>query len=51
MQGEDLRFAATLSHQAAIAIGNALRLQRMLEMDRQRQAMAKAMQSRLKKDQ
>ena len=35
---EDLRFAATLSHQAAIAIGNALRLQRMLEMDRQRQA-------------
>jgi signal transduction histidine kinase len=37
-QGEDLRFAETLSHQAAIAIGNALRLQRMLEMDRQRQA-------------
>jgi signal transduction histidine kinase/putative methionine-R-sulfoxide reductase with GAF domain len=37
-QAEDLRFAATLSHQAAIAIGNALRLQRMLEMDRQRQA-------------
>jgi signal transduction histidine kinase len=36
--GEDLRFAATLSHQAAIAIGNALRLQRMLEMDGQRQA-------------
>jgi signal transduction histidine kinase len=36
--GEDLRFAETLSHQAAIAIGNALRLQRMLEMDRQRQA-------------
>ena len=35
---DDLRFAATLSHQAAIAIGNALRLQRMLEMDRQRQA-------------
>jgi signal transduction histidine kinase len=35
---EDLRFAATLSHQAAIAIGNALRLQRMLEMDRQRKA-------------
>ena len=37
-QAEDLRFAATLAHQAAIAIGNALRLQRMLEMDRQRQA-------------
>jgi signal transduction histidine kinase len=36
--GEDLRFAATLSHQAAIAIGNALRLQRMLEMDSQRKA-------------
>ena len=34
---EDLRFAATLSHQAAIAIGNALRLQRMLDMDRHRQ--------------
>jgi signal transduction histidine kinase/putative methionine-R-sulfoxide reductase with GAF domain len=37
-QAEDLRFAATLSHQAAIAIGNALRLHRMEEMDRQRQA-------------
>ena len=35
---DDLRFAATLAHQAAIAIGNALRLQRMLDMDRQRQA-------------
>ena len=35
---EDLRFAATLAHQAAIAIGNALRLSRMEEMDRQRQA-------------
>ncbi len=35
---EDLRFAATLSHQAAIAIGNALQLSRMLDMDRHRQA-------------
>jgi len=34
---DDLRFAATLAAQAAIAIGNALRLQRMVEMDRQRQ--------------
>jgi signal transduction histidine kinase len=33
----DLRFAATLAHQAAIAIGNALRLRRIVEMDRQRQ--------------
>jgi signal transduction histidine kinase/putative methionine-R-sulfoxide reductase with GAF domain len=33
----DLRFAATLAHQAAIAIGNALRMQRIVEMDRQRQ--------------
>jgi signal transduction histidine kinase len=32
----DLRFASTLAHQAAIAIGNALRLQRIVEMDRQR---------------
>ena len=35
---DDLRFAATLSHQAAIAIGNALRLQRMQEMDKHRKA-------------
>ena len=35
---EDLRFAATLADQAAIAIGNALRLSRMLEMDKQRKA-------------
>ena len=35
---DDLRFAATLSHQAAIAIGNALQLSRMLDMDRHRQA-------------
>ena len=34
---DDLRFAATLAHQAAIAIGNALRLRRILDMDRQRQ--------------
>jgi signal transduction histidine kinase len=34
---EDLKFATTLAHQAAIAIGNALRLRRILEMDRQRQ--------------
>ena len=33
----DLRFAPTLAHQAAIAIGNALRMQRIVEMDRQRQ--------------
>ncbi len=35
---EDLRFATTLAHQAAIAIGNALRLRKILELDRQRQA-------------
>lgn len=35
---EDLRFAATLAHQAAIAIGNALRLRKILELDQQRQA-------------
>jgi signal transduction histidine kinase len=35
---EDLRFATTLAHQAAIAIGNALRLSKILELDRQRQA-------------
>jgi signal transduction histidine kinase len=35
---EDLRFAGTLADQAAIAIGNALRLQRMQDMDRQRKA-------------
>jgi signal transduction histidine kinase/putative methionine-R-sulfoxide reductase with GAF domain len=34
---DDLQFAATLAAQAAIAIGNALRLRRMVEMDRQRQ--------------
>ena len=34
---EDLKFATTLANQAAIAIGNALRLRRILEMDRQRQ--------------
>jgi signal transduction histidine kinase/putative methionine-R-sulfoxide reductase with GAF domain len=34
---EDLRFAATVADQAAIAIGNALRLRRIVEMDRQRQ--------------
>jgi signal transduction histidine kinase len=34
---EDLKFATTLAHQAAIAIGNALRLRRIMEMDRQRQ--------------
>jgi len=32
----DLRFAGTLANQAAIAIGNALHLRRMLEMDRHR---------------
>jgi GAF domain-containing protein len=32
----DLRFAATLADQAAIAIGNALRLRRMEEMDKHR---------------
>jgi signal transduction histidine kinase/putative methionine-R-sulfoxide reductase with GAF domain len=36
-EAEDLRFAATLAAQAAIAIGNALRLRRIVEMDRQRQ--------------
>ncbi len=35
---EDLRFATTLAHQAATAIGNALRLRRILELDQQRQA-------------
>lgn len=34
---DDLHFAATLAAQAAIAIGNALRLRRIVEMDRQRQ--------------
>jgi signal transduction histidine kinase len=34
----DLRFAATLANQAAIAIGNALHLHRILELDRQRQS-------------
>jgi signal transduction histidine kinase/putative methionine-R-sulfoxide reductase with GAF domain len=34
---EDLRFASTLAHQAAIAIGNALRLRQILELDKQRQ--------------
>jgi len=34
---DDLRFASTLAAQAAIAIGNALQLRRILEMDRQRQ--------------
>src|SRR5262245_12289660 len=33
----DLRFAGTLANQAAIAIGNALHLRRILELDRQRQ--------------
>jgi signal transduction histidine kinase len=33
----DLRFATTLAHHAAIAIGNALHLRRLLAMDRQRQ--------------
>jgi signal transduction histidine kinase/putative methionine-R-sulfoxide reductase with GAF domain len=32
-----LRLAGTLAHQAAIAMGNALRLAQVLEMDRQRQ--------------
>src|SRR6185436_15490014 len=36
-QPHDLRFAATLADQAAIAIGNALRLQDILDMNRQRQ--------------
>jgi signal transduction histidine kinase len=35
--GGDLRFANTLAHQAAIAIGNALHLTRLMAMDRQRQ--------------
>jgi signal transduction histidine kinase len=34
----DLRFAGTLANQAAIAIGNALQLRRILELDRQRQS-------------
>jgi signal transduction histidine kinase len=34
----DLRFAATLANQAAIAIGNALHLRRILELDHQRQS-------------
>jgi signal transduction histidine kinase len=34
---DDLRFASTLAAQAAIAIGNALQLRRIVEMDRQRQ--------------
>jgi signal transduction histidine kinase len=34
---EDLRFAATLADQAAIAIGNALHLRKILELDRHRQ--------------
>jgi signal transduction histidine kinase len=33
---DDLRFAATLAAQAAIAMGNALRLRRIVEMDRHR---------------
>jgi signal transduction histidine kinase len=33
----DLRFAGTLANQAAIAVGNALHLRRILELDRQRQ--------------
>ena len=36
-EADDLRFAATLAAQAAIAIGNALHLRRIVEMDRQRQ--------------
>ncbi|HEV7503004.1 MAG TPA: GAF domain-containing protein, partial [Vicinamibacteria bacterium] len=36
-ESDDLQFAATLAAQAAIAIGNALRLRRIVEMDRQRQ--------------
>jgi signal transduction histidine kinase len=35
---DDLRFAGTLADQAAIAIGNALRLHRIQDMDRHRQA-------------
>jgi signal transduction histidine kinase/putative methionine-R-sulfoxide reductase with GAF domain len=34
---EDLRFASTLANQAAIAIGNALRLRKILELDQHRQ--------------
>lgn len=34
---ESLRFATTLGHQAAIAIGNALRVQKILELDGHRQ--------------
>jgi len=34
----DLRFAGTLANQAAIAIGNALHLRRIIELDRQRQS-------------
>ena len=34
----DLRFAGTLANQAAIAIGNALHLRRILDLDRQRQS-------------
>ena len=33
---DDLRFATTLAHQAAIAMGNALRLSKILELDHQR---------------
>jgi signal transduction histidine kinase len=33
---DDLRFAATLAHEAAIAMGNALQLSRIVELDRQR---------------
>jgi signal transduction histidine kinase/putative methionine-R-sulfoxide reductase with GAF domain len=36
-QAHHMRFAATLADQAAIAIGNALRMQHILEMNRQRQ--------------
>ena len=35
-EAADLRFATTLAHQAALAIGNALRVQRVVDMDRQR---------------
>jgi signal transduction histidine kinase len=34
---DDLRFASTLAAQAAIAVGNALHVRRIVEMDRQRQ--------------
>ena len=34
---DDLRFASTLADQAAIAIGNALQLRRIVELDRHRQ--------------